>query len=65
MTIEEYKQLCKKDVLRIGQDVSVIKLGTEVKSKYMMTFKAMSLYWTEATIMLLLKLGLLTTNFRQ
>ena len=33
MTIEEYKQLCKKDVLRIGQDVSVIKLGTEVKSK--------------------------------
>ena len=33
MTIEEYNQLCKKDVLRIGQDVSVIKLGTEVKSK--------------------------------
>tara|TARA_B100001029_G_scaffold61459_1_gene49743 strand:+ start:377 stop:607 length:231 start_codon:yes stop_codon:yes gene_type:complete len=33
MTIEEYKQLCKKDVLRIGQDVSVIKLGTEVQSK--------------------------------
>ena len=33
MTIEEYKQLCKKDVLRIGQDVSVIKLVTEVPSK--------------------------------
>ena len=33
MTIEEYKQLCKKDVLRIGQDVSGIKLGTEVQSK--------------------------------
>ena len=33
MTIEEYKQLCKKDVLRIGQYISVIKLGTEVKSK--------------------------------
>ncbi len=33
MTIQEYKELCKKDVLRIGQDVSVIKLGTEVKSK--------------------------------
>ena len=33
MTIEEYKQLCKKDVLRIGQDVSVIKLGTTVQSK--------------------------------
>ena len=33
MTIEEYKQLCKKDVLRIGQDVSVIKLGTEVQAK--------------------------------
>ena len=33
MTIEEYKQLCKKDVLRIGQDISVIKLGTEVQSK--------------------------------
>ena len=33
MTITEYKELCKKDVLRIGQDISVIKLGTEVKSK--------------------------------
>ena len=33
MTITEYKELCKKDVLRIGQDVSVIKLGTEVQSK--------------------------------
>ena len=33
MTIQEYKELCKKDVLRIGQDISVIKLGTEVKSK--------------------------------
>ena len=33
MTIEEYKQLCKKDVLRIGQDVKEIKLGTNVKSK--------------------------------
>ena len=33
MTIQEYKELCKKDVLRIGQDVKVIKLGTEVQSK--------------------------------
>ncbi len=33
MTITEYKELCKKDVLRIGQDVKEIKLGTEVQSK--------------------------------
>ena len=33
MTITEYKELCKKDVLRIGQDVKEIKLGTNVKSK--------------------------------
>ena len=33
MTIAEYKELCKKDVLRIGQDVKEIKLGTNVKSK--------------------------------
>ena len=33
MTITEYKDLCKKDVLRIGQDVKEIKLGTNVKSK--------------------------------
>ena len=33
MTISEYKELCKKDVLRIGQDVKEIKLGTNVKSK--------------------------------
>ena len=33
MTITEYKELCKKDVLRIGQDVKQIKLGTNVKSK--------------------------------
>ena len=33
MTIAEYKELCKKDVLRIGQDVKQIKLGTNVKSK--------------------------------
>ena len=33
MTIQEYKELCKKDVLRIGQDISVIKLGTTVQSK--------------------------------
>ena len=33
MTIQEYKELCKKDVLRIGQDVKEIKLGTNVKSK--------------------------------
>ena len=33
MTIQEYKELCKKDVLRIGQDISIIKLGTEVQSK--------------------------------
>ena len=33
MTIAEYKELCKKDVLRIGQDVEEIKLGTNVKSK--------------------------------
>ena len=33
MTIEEYKELMKKDVLRIGQDVKQIKLGTNVKSK--------------------------------
>ena len=33
MTIEEYKQLCKKGVRRIGQDISVIKFGTEVHSK--------------------------------
>ena len=33
MTITEYKELCKKYVLRIGQDVKEIKLGTNVKSK--------------------------------
>ena len=33
MTITEYKELCKKVVLRIGQDVKEIKLGTNVKSK--------------------------------
>ena len=33
MTIAEYKELCKKDVLRIGQDAKEIKLGTNVKSK--------------------------------
>ena len=33
MTIQEYKELCKKDVLRIGQDVKEIKLGTNVRSK--------------------------------
>ena len=33
MTIKEYKELMKKDVLRIGQDVKEIKLGTNVKSK--------------------------------
>ena len=33
MTIQESKELCQKEVLRIGQDISVIKLGTEVKSK--------------------------------
>ena len=33
MTITEYKELCKKDVLRIGQDVKELKLGTNVKSK--------------------------------
>ena len=33
MTIAEYKELCKKDVLRICQDVKEIKLGTNVKSK--------------------------------
>ena len=33
MTIAEYKELCKKDVLKIGQDVKEIKLGTNVKSK--------------------------------
>ena len=33
MTIAEYKELCKKDGLRIGQDVKEIKLGSNVKSK--------------------------------
>ena len=33
MTIAEYKELCKKDVLKIGQDVKEIKVGTNVKSK--------------------------------
>ena len=33
MTITEYKELCKKDVLKIGQDVKEIKLGTNVRSK--------------------------------
>ena len=33
MTIAEYKELCKKDVLKIGQDVKEIKLGSNVKSK--------------------------------
>ena len=33
MTIAEYKELCKKDVLRIGQDVKEMKLGINVKSK--------------------------------
>ena len=33
MTIQEYKELCKKDVLKIGYDVTAnIKLGTNVKS---------------------------------
>ena len=33
MTIQEYKELCKKDVLQLGQDVTAnIKLGTSVKS---------------------------------
>ena len=65
MTIQEYKELCKKDVLRIGQDINVIKLGTTVQSKIHDDIQAMLLYWIEATIMLLLKLGLQTTNFRQ
>ena len=33
MTIAEYKELCKKDVLKIGQDVKEIKLGSNVRSK--------------------------------
>ena len=33
MTIQEYRELCKKDVLRIGQDIKPIKLGTTVQSK--------------------------------
>jgi len=33
MTIEEYRELCKKDTLGIGYDIGVIKLGTEVQSK--------------------------------
>jgi len=33
MTITEYKELCKKDVLGIGYDIGIIKLGTEVQSK--------------------------------
>ena len=33
MTITEYKELCKKDVLKIGQDVKEVKLGSNVKSK--------------------------------
>ena len=33
MTITEYKELCKKDVLRSGLDVKEIKLGSNVKSK--------------------------------
>ena len=33
MTFTEYKELCKKDVLRIGQDVKEIKLGSNVRSK--------------------------------
>ena len=33
MTIQEYRELCKKDVLRIGQDITEIKLGTTVQSK--------------------------------
>ena len=33
MTIQEYRELCKKDVLRIGQDIKEIKLGTAVQSK--------------------------------
>ena len=33
MTIAEYKELCKKDVLKIGQDVNEIKLGSNVRSK--------------------------------
>ena len=33
MTITEYKELCKKDVLKIGQDVKEIKLGSNVRSK--------------------------------
>jgi len=33
LTIQEYKALCKKDVLRIGQDITEIKLGTTVQSK--------------------------------
>ena len=33
MTIAEYKELCKKDVLKIRQDLKQIKLGSNVKSK--------------------------------
>tara|TARA_B100001057_G_scaffold484228_1_gene562044 strand:- start:47 stop:286 length:240 start_codon:yes stop_codon:yes gene_type:complete len=33
LTIQEYRELCKKDVLRIGQDITEIKLGTTVQSK--------------------------------
>ena len=33
MTIAEYRELCKKDVLKIGQDVKEIKLGSNVRSK--------------------------------
>ena len=33
MTIADYKELCKKDGLKIGQDVKEIKLGSNVRSK--------------------------------
>ena len=53
MTIAEYKELCKKDVLKIGQDVKEIKLGTNVKSKIHDDLLVQLYYLIDQMIMLL------------
>ena len=65
MTIQEYKELCKKDVLRIGQDISVIKLGTTVQSKIHDDIQGDVVLLDRGNDYAVLKLGLQTTNFRQ
>ena len=64
MTIQEYKELCKKDVLQLGQDVTAnIKLGTSVKSLVHDDLEGDVVFMIEVGIMLLLNLFLLIMNF--